>query len=759
MICARPTFLLAVIVLFFAVSGLSGCGGGSGNSQTSKNPAPFTLTTYSLPNGQVGTAYSATLTATGGTTPYIWSLTSGTLPAGLSLNTMTGSIAGTPTATVDATPLVFTVMDSSTPAQTKPLNLALNVSPAMITLSVSPSQGGIVVAQALALTATTNDYGGANWTVTGSGCTGSACGIFSAHNSLTGVAVTYTAPSAAGVYTLTATSATESSVTATISVAVTDLAGVTTYHNNLSRNGANTQEYLLSASTVTASTFGKLFSCTVDEAIYTQPLWVPNLTINGVAHNVVFVATQNDGLYAFDADSNSTPCTPLWHDNLLDTAHGGRSGEASVPSFGPGFLVGGGGGDIAPEVGVTGTPVMDRTTNTLYVVSKSVIASGPTFFQRLHAIDLATGNEKFFGPVDIAATYPGDGDGGSTTTFVARQENQRCGLALVNGVVYVAWAAHEDNPPWYGWIIGYSASNLTQSFVFNVDPNAPSSPVIGTAGDGGIWMGGGAPAADSAGNLYLLTANGSFDNTTDDYGDSFLQLSPSLSVNGYFTPSDQQADNDNDDDFGSGGAAVLIDLPANGSNPTHLVVGGGKDGALYVLNRDNMGGYGDSNAWQRLFLGEGIYSTPAFWNGTLYLATSDAPLQAYALNSGTATLTQRSDASTESFSFLAPGPSVSSKPDNSDGIVWVLDNTAYCTPQSTACGPTVLHAYDATNLSNELWNSSQGTGNAAGNAVKFTVPTIANGKVYVGTRGNNTGGADNSTSIPGELDVYGVLPN
>jgi hypothetical protein len=715
----------------------------------------LTITTSSLPNGQEGTAYTATFTASGGLAPYKWSLTSGTLPAGLSLNASTGVITGTPTATADATALGFTVTDSSTPAQTNSATLALNISPSTITVSVSPTQAGLVITQGLSLTPTTNDYAGVNWSASGSGCSGATCGTFSANSSQTGVVVTYTAPGTAGQYTITATSATNGSVSASVTLGVTDLAGVTTYHNNLSRNGANTQEYVLNPTTVTSATFGKLFSCTVDEAVYAQPLWIPNLTVNSVKRNVVFVATMNDGLYAFDADNNSTPCTPLWHANLLDPAHGGTAGETSVPS-GPGnYLVGFGNGDIMPEVGVTGTPVIDPTTNTLYVVSKSVIASGPTFFQRLHAIDLTTGNEKFSGPVNIAATYPGTGDGTMVTTFVPREENQRCGLALVNGVVYVAWASHEDAYPYYGWVIGYSASTLAQVSVFNDDPNS---------GRGGIWMSGGAPAADANGNLYLITGNGTFDASNasapnNDYGDSFLQLSSSLDELQYFTPSDQQTDAQNDADFGAGGAAVLVDLPANGTNPTHLVVGGGKDGALYILNRDSLGGYGDSSAWQKLSVGQGIYSTPAFWNNNLYLAPSVAPLQAYALSTSTAQLTRSANASPESFAFLAPTPSVSSLPNNSNGIVWVLDNSQYCTTQASGCGPSILHAFNANNLSNEYWNSTQGTGNTGGNAVKFTVPTVANGKVYVGTRGNNGGGADSSTSIPGELDVYGLLPN
>lgn len=638
----------------------------------------------------------------------------------------------------------------------------MTISTSSITVSVSPRGAGLVTGQTLSITPTTSDSGGVNWTATGSSCTGSACGTFSSTTSLTGVAVTYTAPGTAGVYTVTATSASNGITAASVAVGVTDLAGVTTYHNDLARDGSNTQEYALNPTNVATSTFGKLFSCTVDEAVYAQPLWVPNLTINGVKRNVVFVATQNDSLYAFDADNNTTPCTPLWQVSLLDSNHGGTAGETSVPSSGTNHLVGYGNGDIAPEVGVTGTPVIDPSTNTLYVVSKSVIASGPTFFQRLHGIDLLTGNEKYSGPVNIAATYPGTGDNGTTTTFVAREENQRCGLALVNGVVYIAWAAHEDDAPYYGWIIGYNAgsptqSTLTQAYVFNDDPNK---------GLGGIWMSGGAPSADASGNLYVITGNGVFDATSgtapnNDYGDSFLELTGSLSVEQYFTPSDQSTDNMNDQDFGAGGAAVLADLPANGSNPTHLVVGGGKDGALYLLNRDpsKMGGSGDSNAWQRVQLNSGIFSTGAFWNDNFYLATYQGKLVQYTLNPSTAKFgTTAASSSSEYFGLTGASPSVTSMPDNSNGIVWALDITNYCTPQSPGCGPTILHAYSAATLNTEYWNSTDGTNNTGGNAVKFTIPTVANGKVYVGTRGNNAGGADNSTSIPGQLDVYGLLP-
>ena len=658
----------------------------------------LTITTTSLPNGLEGTSYTATLAATGGTTPYSWTQNSGSLPTGLSFNASTATISGTPTATASATPLTYTVTDASSPVQTKSVPLTMTISTSSITVSVSPRGAGLVTGQTLSITPTTSDSGGVNWTATGSSCTGSACGTFSSTTSLTGVAVTYTAPGTAGVYTVTATSASNGITAASVAVGVTDLAGVTTYHNDLARDGSNTQEYALNPTNVATSTFGKLFSCTVDEAVYAQPLWVPNLTINGVKRNVVFVATQNDSLYAFDADNNTTPCTPLWQVSLLDSNHGGTAGETSVPSSGTNHLVGYGNGDIAPEVGVTGTPVIDPSTNTLYVVSKSVIASGPTFFQRLHGIDLLTGNEKYSGPVNIAATYPGTGDNGTTTTFVAREENQRCGLALVNGVVYIAWAAHEDDAPYYGWIIGYNAgsptqSTLTQAYVFNDDPNK---------GLGGIWMSGGAPSADASGNLYVITGNGVFDATSgtapnNDYGDSFLELTGSLSVEQYFTPSDQSTDNMNDQDFGAGGAAVLADLPANGSNPTHLVVGGGKDGALYLLNRDpsKMGGSGDSNAWQRVQLNSGIFSTGAFWNDNFYLATYQGKLVQYTLNPSTAKFgTTAASSSSEYFGLTGASPSVTSMPDNSNGIVWLstLPTTARHSRQDAAppsCMPTV----------------------------------------------------------------------
>jgi hypothetical protein len=596
--------------------------------------------------------------------------------------------------------------------------------------------------QQIQLTATvTNDAGsdGVRWSVSSGGT------LFKQ----TRTVASFSAKTA-GVYTVTATSVADNTKSATASIGVTDLQGVYTYHNDLARDGANTQEYALTTSNVNSSTFGKLFSCTVDGAIYAQPLWVANLSISGAKHNVVFVATEHDSLYAFDADVN--PCLQIWHANLIDSAHGATSGEVTVPAGPTGYKVGNGAGNIAPEVGVTGTPVIDPSTNTLYVVSKSMNSGGTSFYQRLQAIDIATGNEKFGGPANITSsiTFPGIADGGTTDSFNTQQENQRSGIALVNGVVYVAWASHEDRGPFYGWVTEFNASTLAVTGVLNVTPNAQY---------GGIWMGGGAPAADADNNLYLITGNGYFDATTggNDYGDSFLQLSANLTVSSFFTPSDQATDYADDHDFGAGGAAVVLTL-ASGTLK-HLVVGGGKDGTLYLLNGDNMGGLGDSNARQYFNLGNGSFATGAFWNNSFYIAPLNSPLLSYAFNSSTNLFnTSAVLQSSTSYGFPGASPSVSSA-GASNGIVWAVDSSYYCTPYSLGCGPAILHAYDATTLSSDLWNSSMVPTDAAGNAVKFAVPTVADGKVYVGTRGNNIGGVYGSTSISGELDVYGLKPN
>jgi len=513
------------------------------------------------------------------------------------------------------------------------------------------------------------------------------------------------------------------------------------------------QEYALTPKSVNAESFGKVFSCVVDGAIYAQPLWVANLSIGGRLRNVVVVATQHDSLYALDADTS--PCTQLWHVSLIDATHGATPGEVTVTANGatPMFVV-----SAPPEVGVTGTPVIDPESGILYVVSMSMNPAGTSFYQRLHAIDITTGSEKPGSPVLIVASYPGTYGGGTTVTFNARQEQQRTGLALVNGQVYICWASFGDVNPWYGWIIGYrySGGALVQSSVLNVAPNKSQA---------GIWMSGGAPAADSSGKIFVSTGNGVADATatsgpTNDYGDSVLALSSGLTVTDWFLPSAATTLAANDKDLGSGGAAVVVSPTAGPVQ--RVVITGGKDGTLYVLNADHLGGFLDTNALQYFAIGtggpHGIFATPVFWNNKLFIAPVHQPMLAYTFDPSIDQLNPITPTSQSPTQYGFPGstPSVSASGSSSNGIVWAIDAPALCNP---TCAAAVLRAYDAANLATELWNSAKDPADAAGYAVRFTVPTIANGKVYIGTRGNNTGGVYGSTTVSGELDVYGLRPN
>ena len=768
---ANPTTVAsgAASTLTWSSTNASSCTASGGWSGTKATSGTLSTGAIAMP-----TSYAMTCTGTGGTsglsTVLVNVIPTATLVAyptvvamgGTSMLTWSSTNASSCTASGGWSGTLSTNGSHSTAALALTTSYSLTCSGAggtssMATATVTISNGAVALSPAIAaitrlqsqqFTATVPGGGAATWAVDGVAGGNSTVGTVSA-----GGLYNATAGTAVGTHTVVATSVANSSQSGSAVVAVTDLAGMYTYHNDLARDGANMHEFALTTVNVNTASFGKLFACTADGAIYGQPLWVANLRINGAQHNVLFVATQHDSLFAFDADTS--PCVTLWSASLIDTSHGGLAGETTVPSGPTGNLVGSGDGDITPEVGITGTPVIDPATNTLYVVSKSVNSAQTTFNQRLHAIDPTSGNEKTGSPVTIAGTFPGTGDGGTTIAFSSQLNNQRCGLSFVNGVAYIAWSSHEDNGTYHGWIIGYiyNGTSFVQSHVLNVTPNGRQ---------GGIWMSGGAMAADSNNNLYAITGNGTFDATNasapnNDYGDSLLQLSASLSVSQYFTPTDELSDFQADQDFGSGGTAVLADLPA-GSNPVtqHLVVGGGKDGGLYVLNRDLLGGLGDGNAVQKLSMNS-IFATGAFWNNNFYIAGVGGALVAYSLDTTVPKFTLSSHHSATTYNFPGGTPSVSAAGMQS-GIVWILNTSNYCTPQSGGCGPAVLHAYDATNVATELWNSSMVGTDAAGNAVKFTVPTIANGKVYVGTRGNNTGGVYGSTSVSGELDVYGLKP-
>ena len=582
----------------------------------------------------------------------------------------------------------------------------------------------------------------------------------------------YTPPATAGTHTITATSGTSAG---SATIAVTNLPAVLTYHNNPARDGTNAREYALTPSTVNPATFGKRFSCAVDGAVYAQPLWIRGLSVSGGIHNVIFVATQHDSVYAFDADAN--PCVKYWRVNLLDTLHGGTGNEKPVAWNDVGNCF----GDIYPEVGVTGTPVIDASTETIYLVSASeknptsagnCSGSSATFYHRLHALDLATGSEKFNAPVTIAASVPGTGDGssGGMVSFNSQLHHQRSGLAQVGGKIFVVFAAHEDATPYHGWVIGYKASDVQQQIaVFNTTPNGLNGA------DGGIWAGGGAPAVDTGGDLYVTTGNGVFDEVPlppdNDYGDSILRLHSfsgntpngvNLSVAGWFTPYDQAMLAQHDTDLGSG-AAVLLPNQTSGAGPTHLLVQMGKEGVVYLIDRDNMGQYNPTTNDQivQSFPGpaNGLLGTPALWRNNLYTGGQGDSLRQFTFDQAMELFNPTvASQSVHIFGYPGTTPSVSSQ-GSAHGIVWAIDASLYgyaspnagvncsAVPVPSACtGPAILHAYDATNLAVEYWNSSIAANNRdrAGNAVKFVPPTVANGKVYVGTRTR--------------IDVYGLLP-
>lgn len=732
---------------------VTGCGGGGSGSSPS-----FTLSAGPA-NPSVGQGGSVTTTITvtiqNGFSGSVTLSASG-LPVGVTASFNPSSTTSTSVLTLAAagtaptgTTAVTVIGTSGSLAPTAPVSLT--VAAPSVSVTISPKRAAVVATtqtQQFTPTVTGNMGNPAvTWsvdTVTGGNAT---VGTISASG-------LYTPPATGGTHTVTATSVVLATASASASIAVTDLPGVFTYHNDSSRDGANTQEYALTASTVGAATFGKLFSCAVDGAVYTQPLWVPGLSIAGGTHNVVFVATQHDSLYAFDADAS--PCVMYWQAKLLDTLYGGTPNETPVPCNEAVLcVVGAGYGDIQPEIGVTGTPVIDATTNTIYVVSKSWNPATGVFYQRLHALDLATGMmEKFNGPMNIAASVPGVGDGTAMVSFSPKMEHQRSGLALANGTVYLAWAAHEDAQPYHGWLLGYSASDLSLlPSVFNTTPNG---------GLGGIWAGGGAPAVDSTGDVYVSTGNGVFDEAppapSNDYGDSLVRLHPStgstpngvnLDVAGWFTPYDQQTLANNDTDLGSG-AIVLLPDQANIGLPANLLVQTGKEGTVYLVDRDNMGGFnsGSNSQIRQSFAGPlyGLWGTPALWQDNLYTGGQGDSIRQFTFLPTTELFNSiTSSQSAQNFAFPGTTPSVSSQ-GASNGILWAIDASQYG-PPAPGPGPAILHAYSATNLATEYWNSTQAAGNRdqAGNPVKFVPPTIANGKVYVSTRT--------------EINVYGLLPN
>ena len=516
--------------------------------------------------------------------------------------------------------------------------------------------------------------------------------------------------------------ATSQTVTLTVNAVQTSTVNVLTYHNDVARTGQNLNESILTTANVTSADFGLVGNLSVDAGVDAEPLYVSNLSLVGGVHNVVYVVTENDSVYAFDADTFAQ----LWHTSVLganETASDNR-----------------GCGQVSPIIGITSTPVIDLSAGAhgeIFLVAMS-LDNGGNYHQRLHALDLTTGAEISGSPTTIQATFPKTS---GTTTFDPKQYKERAALLLLNGVIYTTWASHCDAGPYTGWIMGYNETTLQQTSVLDVIPNGS---------DGAIWMAGDGPAADSSGNIYFLDGNGTFDDTLNsngfpehgDYGNAFIKLSTSgnsLSVADYFTMSNTDAESNADQDLGSGGEMLLPDVQDTQQNTWHLAVGAGKDGHIYVVNRDLMGKFNTSNdsaIHQEIDtngLSGGVWSMPAYFNNVVYYGAVSDHLRAFSI-ANAKLATPASSLSATSFGYPGTTPSISAN-GTSAGIVWAVENN----------GSGVLHAYDATNLATELYNSNQAANSRdhfADN--KFITPMIANGKVYVGT--------------PNSVAVFGLLP-
>jgi Immunoglobulin domain len=502
---------------------------------------------------------------------------------------------------------------------------------------------------------------------------------------------------------------------------------VVTYHYDNLRTGQNTNETILTAANVTQTKFGLLGSFVVDGKVDAQPLYLSNVAIpNAGTKNVLYVVTEHDTVYAFDADSVSgKTSTILWSASML------ASGE--TPSDDRGC------GQVTPEIGITSTPVIDRSRNAIYLVAVSK-TSGGNYIHRIHSLNLTTGAELFGGPTVVTASYPGSGANSSNgrVVFDPAQYNERSGLLQIGGTIYTTWGSHCDGGPYTSWVMSYSADTLQQVSVLNLVPNG---------NEGGIWMGGTAPAADAAGNIYFIIGNGDFDSNLNasglpsngNCGNCFAKVSSTtpLTLLDYFATSNTVSESNSDTDFGSGGPVLLPDVVDSNGKTRHLTVGSGKDTVIFVLDRDNMGKFNASqnNVYQQINgeLSGGVFAKPSYFDGTVYYGAVGDSIKAFPVTSGKLA-TSPSSRSSHSFGYPGATPSISAN-GTSNGIVWVVENA----------GTAVLHAYDATNLATELYNSNQAANNRdhfSGN--KFITPMVANGKVYVGT--------------PNSVAAFGLLP-
>jgi hypothetical protein len=666
-----------------------------------------------LPTGVTASPASATISP--GVAATFTLTAASTAAAGTSTVTLTGtSGASSHTATVSLTVTV-----------PPPPDFSLTISPISLTLT-GGATGGVISVTATAANSFTGTVAVA---ITGlpTGVTANPVTLSLTPGTAQSTTLTAAATVAAATATVTFTGTSGSLIHAatlalTVQAPVTTTApDVTTYHYDNARDGLNAAETILTTTNVNSTSFGKLGTDTVDGRVDAEPLYLANIAVGGALRNVLYIASEHDSVFAFDADSGKQ----LWMTSLLG------SGEATVTP--PATC-----GQISPEIGATATPVIDRkqgANGTIFVVAMSQ-DSGGAAHQRLHALDLTTGAEISGGPTEIAGSYPGSGDNtqGANVVFDAAQYAERTGLLLSGGNIYTMWTSHCDARPYTGWVMAYSESTLKQTHVLNLTPNGSQ---------GAIWMSGDGPAADSTGNIYLLDANGTFDMgfdsngfpTMGDYGNGIIKLSTNstgdLTVSDYFQPYNTDDETTSDTDLGSGGEILLPDMTDASGNTRQLIVGAGKDMNIYLGDRTNLGKFNsktsdNSNIYQVVTgaLAGRVFSTPAYFNGTIYYAAVGDSLKAIPMTNAKLAATQSSQ-SANAFAYPGATPSISSNGTN-NGIVWALE--------SSPGSPAVLHAFDATNLSNELYNSNQAAGgrDTFGNAAnKYITPVIVNGKVYV----------------------------
>jgi len=698
------------------------------NAAGSATSATVTLTVAATTTAPTITQQPASVTVTAGQ-PATFSVTAtGTAPLTYQWF-MNGTAAGTNSSTLSIAQT--TIGQNDAQINVKVSNTAGNATSATVMLAVNPAAPTepTITLQPTNLTVTAGQS--ATFTVTATGTAPLTYQWFMNGNPVGANSNSYTISQAtlgqtgAQIYvtvTNVVNTATSQTVTLTVNAVQTSTVNVLTYHNDVARTGQNLSESTLTTANVNSTNFGLVGNLSVDAGVDAEPLYVSNLTLAGGVHNVVYVVTENDSVYAFDADTFAQ----LWHVSVLganETASDNR-----------------GCGQVSPIIGITSTPVIDLSAGThgkIFVVAMSLDSNG-NYHQRLHALDVTSGAETSSSPVTVQATFPTTN---GTTTFDPKQYKERAALLLLNGVIYATWASHCDDGPYQGWIMGYNETTLAQSSVLDVTPNG---------GDGAIWMAGDGPAADSSGNIYFLDANGTFDDTLNgsgfpehgDYGNAFIKISTAssnLSVADYFTMFNTDSESNADEDLGSGGEMLLPDLQDGQSNTWHLAVGAGKDGHIYVVNRDLMGKFNtnnDSAIYQEIDsngLDSGVYSTPAYFNNVVYYGAVGDHLRAFSIANAKLS-TPAGSLSAASFGYPGTTPSISAN-GTSNGIVWAVENN----------GGGVLHAYDATNLATELYNSNQAANNRDNFADnKFITPMIANGKVYVGT--------------PNGAAVFGLLP-